>query len=148
MTDERLILVLHLQRKRDYLEGLAQRIEALRFVDDPEKVKEELAEIPKDIRHQIRSFDRLTDIEQNVSQVTSKLTRNLSRTYPLLTRTELVVCSYLRAGLTPGQIGELMFVSRRAIEKHRQSIRTKINVGPDEDISHWLQDFEQGSAEE
>ena len=148
MTDERLVLVLHLQRKRDYLEGLASKIEELRSIDDLSRLKEEIGKLPNDIRQQIRSFDRLTDIEQNVSQVTSRLMRALSREYPDLTRTELVVCSYLRAGLTPGQAAELMFVSRRAVEKHRQSVRAKIGLDADIDMSLWLHDYEQELIEE
>ena len=148
MTDERLILVLHLQRKRDYLESLAEKLDQLRFMEDPKKVKEELQKIPSEIRQQIRTFDRLTEIEQNVSQVTSKLMRSLSREYPDLTRTELVVCSYLRSGLTPGQAAELMFVSRRAVEKHRQSIRTKIGLDSDVDMSLWLHDYEKDMTDD
>jgi DNA-binding CsgD family transcriptional regulator len=143
-----LILVLHLQRKRDYLEQLAERIEALRFESDPTKIKEVLAGLPRDIKQQVRGFDRLSAIEQNVSSVTSKLTRKLAKDYPSLTRTELVVCTYLCAGLTPGQAAEIMYVSRRAVEKHRQSIRTKVGLESDDDISTWLSEYEKAIAAE
>lgn len=143
-TDERTILVLHLARKREFLESLAVRINRLRSIADETKLREELDGLPQEIRSQIRSFDRLTHIEQNVNRVTSALMRKLHRAFPDLTRTELLVCSYLRAGLTPGQAAELMFISRRAVEKHRQSIRTKLGLQPREDIVHWLEDFEHG----
>lgn len=143
-TDERTILVLHLARKREFLEQLATRIEKIRAVRDVEQLKQELSVLPTEIRSQIRSFDRLTDIERNVNKVTSALMRKLHRAYPDLTRTELLVCSYLRAGLTPGQAAEIMFVSRRAVEKHRQSIRTKLDLGTRIDLAHWLEDFEHG----
>ena len=141
-TDERLILVLHLKRKREYLEHLAAEVDKLRFVKDPKKLAERLDRLPGEIRSQIRGFDRLTEIEQNVNQVASKLMRRLHKEYPELTRTELLVCSYLRSGLTPSQAAELMFVSRRAVEKHRQSIRQKLDLDPRVDIGHWLHDFE------
>lgn len=141
-TDERLILVLHLKRKREYLERLASEIDKLRFMKDPKKLAERLDRLPGEIRSRIRGFDRLTEIEQNVNQVASKLMRRLHKEYPDLTRTELVVCSYLRSGLTPSQAAELMFVSRRAVEKHRQSIRQKLGLDPRVDIGHWLHDFE------
>ena len=144
-TDERLILVLHLKRKREYLESLAAEIDKLRFVKDPERLKERLDQLPGEIRSQVRGFDRLTEIEQNVNRVASKLMRRLHREFPELTRTELLVCSYLRSGLTPAQTAELMFVSRRAVEKHRQSIRQKLGLAPRADLGHWLHDFETSS---
>ncbi len=143
-TDERTVLVLHLARKREFLEALAKRIDKMRSIKDEAKLREEIDSLPHDIRSQIRSFDRLTAIEQNVNRVTSALMRKLHRAFPDLTRTELLVCTYLRAGLTPGQAAELMFISRRAVEKHRQSIRAKLDLQPREDIVHWLEDFEHG----
>lgn len=143
-TDERTILVLHLNRKREFLQHLATRIEKIRTKRDVEELRQELSELPQEIRSQIRSFDRLTEIERNVNKVTSTLMRKLHRAYPDLTRTELLVCTYLRAGLTPGQAAELMFVSRRAVEKHRQSIRTKLELSARVDLMHWLEDFEHG----
>lgn len=142
-TDERLILVLHLKRKREYLESLAGEIEKLRFIKDPAVLADRLERMPGEIRSQIRGFDRLTEIEQNVNLVSTNLMRRLHKEYPKLTRTELVVCTYMRAGLTPAQACELMFVSRRAVEKHRQSIRHKLGLGPRVDIGHWLHDFEK-----
>lgn len=144
-TDERLILVLHLERKREFLEFLAKELDALRSARDPDVVRDRLARLPGEIRAQIRGFDRLTEIEQNVNKVASALMRRLHRQYPALTRTELLVCSYLRAGLSPAQAAELMFVSRRAVEKHRQSIRTKLGVDPHADLGQWLHDFEHPS---
>ena len=114
--------------------------------NNPKKLAERLDRLPGEIRSQIRGFDRLTEIEQNVNRVASKLMRRLHREFPDLTRTELVVCSYLRSGLTPAQASELMFVSRRAVEKHRQSIRHKLNLGPRVDIGHWLHDFEKSGT--
>lgn len=146
MTDERTLLVLHLGRKREYLEHLASRIEKLRSIRDPEVLREQLQDLPGEIRTQIRSFDRLTVIEQNVNKVSSALMRRLHRKYPDLTRTELVVCTYLRVGLTPGQAAEVMFVSRRAVEKHRQSIREKLGLHARVDLAHWLEDFEHGKS--
>jgi DNA-binding CsgD family transcriptional regulator len=146
MTDERTLLVLHLGRKREYLEDLASRIERLRSIKDLVVLQEELQALPGEIRSQIRSFDRLTGIEQNVNKVSSALMRRLHRKYPVLTRTELLVCTYLRVGLTPGQAAEIMFVSRRAVEKHRQSIRAKLGLNERVDLAHWLEDFEHGKS--
>lgn len=141
-TDDRTVLVLHLQRKREFLEKLARQLEALQFEQNPAVLKQRLAKLPSEIRTQIRGFDRLTAIEKDVSTVTSALMRRLLRTYPDLTRTELVVCSYFRSGMNPSQIAEIMFVSRRAVEKHRKSVRTKLGLSDTTDLGLWLHDFD------
>lgn len=141
-TDERTVLVLHLQRKREFLEQLAKTLDNLRFEKNEDALRKRLADLPAEVRSQIRSFDRLTHIEQNVNKTASTLMRRLHRSCPELTRTELLVCSYFRTGLSPAQIAEIMFVSRRAVEKHRQSIRQKLGIDARADLGHWLYDFE------
>ncbi len=141
-TDDRTVLVLHLQRKREFLEKLARQLEALQFEQNPTLLKQRLAKMPSEIRTQIRGFDRLTAIEKDVNTVTSTLMRRLLRSYANLTRTELIICSYFRAGMNPTQIAEIMFVSRRAVEKHRKNIRGKLGLSDTTDLGLWLHDFD------
>jgi DNA-binding NarL/FixJ family response regulator len=136
-SDDRLLLIIHLQRKREFLGLLADTLDAIR--NEPESVvRETLAKLPKDIRNQVRTFDRLTEIERNVAMLSSEFADALRRVCPSLTPTELQVCTYLRAGLTARQTADVMFVSVRAIEKHRQSIRKRLNISTHIDLRHHL----------
>jgi len=70
----------------------------------------------------------------------------LKAAYPVLTSTELHVCAYLRTGLSARQSAELMFVTPRAVEKHRQSIRRKLGMDDRTDLPLWLRDFAERTS--
>ena len=47
---------------------------------------------------------------------------------PELTPTELKVCSLVRSGLSSCQISDLLSISRRTVDRHRENVRAKLNV--------------------
>lgn len=136
-SEDRLLLIIHLQRKREFLGALADMLDAMRGAPENE-LRDTIAKLPRDIRHQIRAFDRLTEIERSVAMLTSAFSDALRKECPELTPTELQVCTYLRAGLTARQTADVMFVSVRAIEKHRQSIRKRLGIDTGVDLRHHL----------
>lgn len=144
LSDDRLLLVLHMQRKREFLIELADRLDDLRFRTTAE-AKQELAEIPREIRSRIRDFDHLTVIEQQVQEFTSTFTRKLRKRFPELTPMETRVCIYIHAGLTSAQIADALFVSTRAIEKHRKSVREKFHLGASADLQEFLEGIDAAS---
>lgn len=144
-SDDRLVLVLHLQRKRTFLHDLATRMDELRSVDD-DTLRRTMVSITKEIKGQLRTFDRLTQIERAIATVTSTFCKQLKTAYPVLTSTELHVCAYLRTGLSARQSAELMFVTPRAVEKHRQSIRRKLGMDDRTDLPLWLRDFAERTS--
>ncbi|MBU3741127.1 MAG: hypothetical protein FGM24_02460 [Candidatus Kapabacteria bacterium] len=136
-SEERLLLVMHLQRKREYMQALAERLE--RFMKlAPDELRNALAALPREIRSQLRDFDHLTEIERTVNILTSAFVTSLKKKFDTLTATELLVATYVRAGLTAAQTASVMFVSVRAIEKHRQSIRKKLEIDASADLRGWF----------
>lgn len=136
-SEERLLLVMHLQRKREFMLTLAERLE--RFTKlAPDELRSALAALPREIRSQIRDFDHLTEIERTVNILTSAFVSSLKKKFEALTSTELLVATYVRAGLTAAQTASVMFVSVRAIEKHRQSIRKKLDIAAAADLRTWF----------
>ena len=138
-SEERLLLVLHMQRKREFMLALADRLERFTKLSTDE-MRNAVATLPREIRSQIRDFDHLTEIERTVNILTSNFVGKLKKLYRDLTSTELLVATYVRAGLTAAQTASVMFVSVRAIEKHRQSIRRKLEVSGNEDLRSWFID--------
>ena len=136
-SEERLLLVMHLQRKREFMLALIERLERYSKLSGDE-LRSAIAALPREIRSQIRDFDHLTEIERTVNILTSTFVEKLKKKYGTLTSTELLVATYVRAGLTAAQTASVMFVSVRAIEKHRQSIRRKLDVSATEDLRSWF----------
>lgn len=135
-SEDRLLLVMHLQRKREFMLQLADRLERFSTLSNDE-LRQAMQILPREIRSQIRDFDHLTEIERMVNIMTSSFVTKLRKKYPDMTSTELLVATYVRAGLTAAQTASVMFVSVRAIEKHRQSIRKKLGL-QSEDLRDWF----------
>ncbi|UCD87780.1 MAG: PAS domain S-box protein [Desulfobacterales bacterium] len=67
-------------------------------------------------------------LESNLNDIVSPFVRQLSSKYSTLTPTEIQVAQLIREGKNTREIAELLSSSKRTIESHRQSIRTKLGV--------------------
>ncbi|CAN5534842.1 hypothetical protein BH10BAC6_BH10BAC6_01890 [soil metagenome] len=137
-SDDRLLLALHIQRKREFLLSIADRLDGLRF-QSPQEITAELSVLPREIRSKLRDFDHLTAIEQQVQEYTSEFSRKLRSQFPELTMTEVLTCMYIYAGLKSSQIAAVQCVTTRAIEKHRMSIRKKLGLPLKANIQEFLE---------
>jgi DNA-binding CsgD family transcriptional regulator len=67
-------------------------------------------------------------LESNLSDVVSPFAHKLSSKYLNLTPAEIQVATLIKAGRRSKEIAELLRLSVRTIEVHRQSIRTKLGL--------------------
>ena len=67
-------------------------------------------------------------LESSLNDIISPFSRKMSLTYLNLTPSEMQVANLVRHGKTTKEISELLKVSRRTIESHRESIRGKIGI--------------------
>jgi DNA-binding NarL/FixJ family response regulator len=80
---------------------------------------------------------RLTDKQQkayidilkiNLRQITGSFSRNLFEQFPKLTPREIQVINSIKNGMTNKEIGELLCLSTRTVEKFRANIRIKLGI--------------------
>lgn len=57
---------------------------------------------------------------------------------PELTSVELKVCSLVRTGLSSAEIAEVLFISKRTVDRHRENIRRKLGVAPRRSLTEVL----------
>jgi len=67
-------------------------------------------------------------IESNLRDILSPLTRQISASYLHFTPTEIQVANLVRSGKTTKEIAELLVLSTKTIEFHRENIRSKIGI--------------------
>ena len=67
-------------------------------------------------------------LKSNLNDIVAPFVRQLSSKYSTLTPTEIQVAQLIREGKTTKEIGTLLDSSKRTIESHRQSIRTKLGL--------------------
>ena len=63
----------------------------------------------------------------------------LMQKYPELTPTEVKVCSLIRVGHCSSEIAELLSVSKRTVDRHRENIRCKLGLGRRESLTQVIQ---------
>lgn len=67
-------------------------------------------------------------------QVHPMFTKNLLHLYPDLTKSEVRICTMLRAGMSTSDIAQLLFVSERNVENHRLRLRKKMKLKRNETL--------------
>ncbi len=70
----------------------------------------------------------LTILESNLKDIISPFSPKLTSRHFKLTKSELQIAKLVRMGITSKEIAELMGLSRRTIESHRDRIRKKIGL--------------------
>ena len=99
-----------------------------------------IKEIDQTIKGYILKDDALDELEQciakvqnNQSYVSQKITESIHiptihDTLENLTATEIKVLKHLANDLSSAQISELLFISKRTVEKHRSNVIKKLNL--------------------
>ncbi|MDD5775730.1 MAG: PAS domain S-box protein [Candidatus Omnitrophica bacterium] len=72
--------------------------------------------------------NQLTILERHINEIISPFLRTLSSKHPNLTPMEIKVITFIREGRTTKEIAELLNVSARTVDVHRDNIRKKLGL--------------------
>jgi PAS domain S-box-containing protein len=72
--------------------------------------------------------NQLTILEQHINEIISPFLRTLSAKYPNLTPMEIKVITFIREGRTTKEIADMLNVSARTVDVHRDNIRNKLGL--------------------
>ncbi len=114
--------VLLRQRDKDKTE-LEEKV----FLNVRELVMPQVEKLKKAISD-ARQKAYLSVLESNLNEIISPFAHRLSSKYSTLTPTEIQMAFLIRDGKTTKEIAELLNLSGRTIESHRQSIRMKMGI--------------------
>lgn len=67
-------------------------------------------------------------LKTNLQQISSSFAKSLFEQFPSLTPREIQVINSIKNGMTNKEIGELLCLSTRTVEKYRDSIRRKLGI--------------------
>ncbi len=72
--------------------------------------------------------NQLTILEQHINEIISPFLRTLSAKYPNLTPMEIKVITFIREGRTTKEIADMLNISARTVDVHRDNIRKKLGL--------------------
>ncbi|PKN60409.1 MAG: hypothetical protein CVU53_03240 [Deltaproteobacteria bacterium HGW-Deltaproteobacteria-11] len=72
--------------------------------------------------------NQLTILERHINEIVSPFLRTLSSKYPNLTPMEIKVITFIREGRTTKEIADLLNISARTVDVHRDNIRKKLGL--------------------
>lgn len=75
-----------------------------------------------------RKKNILNIIQSNLDEIISPFTRNLSTRHYNLTPKEIQIANFIRQGTTNKEIAEILFLSVKTVEFHRDNIRKKLGI--------------------
>ncbi|MGB7569134.1 MAG: PAS domain S-box protein [Chitinivibrionales bacterium] len=67
-------------------------------------------------------------LEENLKEITSSFGNHLVRDFNTLTQKEVEICGMIKRGITCKEIGNLLSISHRTVETHRNRIRRKLGI--------------------
>ena len=139
---------MNLVRKNDMLQAIDQNMEELsesvRSNSPQSKVVKKIVEIRKDIKMHMNDDGNWEKFEENFNLVYDNFTQKLMAEYPLLKKSDLKLCVYLRMGLSSKEMASLLNTGVRSIETARYRLRKKLGVGTGSNLSDFIQSLEAG----
>jgi DNA-binding NarL/FixJ family response regulator len=85
--------------------------------------------IQRQIDSELTADEQQSKIDEILREVEQDYIDHLSSTYPMLSKTEIIVCVFLKLGMRSIDIAKLMVTSERTVENHRLHIRKKMGLG-------------------
>lgn len=134
---ESALLAMQLVQRNAFIQKLREDLRKSSATALPE-AREILESLLAEIAGNVRADREWERFEQEFDQIHHDYVRRLSSRHPRLTPTELRVCALLKINLSTKEMAHLLSVSVRNIESHRYSIRKKLGLSADTNLSSYL----------
>ena len=109
-----------------------------------EALRKRLGEVSLKLRRQT-AYSLGEDFRKYFSEVSPHFNSRLKEAHPNLTSNDLRLCAYIYMGLTSKEISQITFREVESVEKSRNRLRKKINLGSESSIREYIIGIIDGS---
>ena len=129
-------------QRNNHLKTLKHKIK--KFIVEDEVISDEangskfIRKVNRNIDSVINSGSNYKNFENQFVHVYPDFHKSLLSLHPLLSTTDLRLCSYIRMNQSSNEIAQLTGVSIRTVESQRYRLRKKIGIGKEGDLNGYL----------
>ncbi|WP_299441497.1 LuxR C-terminal-related transcriptional regulator [uncultured Aquimarina sp.] len=161
LEQERKIIELKNSKLEDEIKAKSRELTQIAYVNLNKnkvlkKIRDKIVRIqgsPNSRSHESNYMDLKRLVEYYITDKESKLFKinfdkshqefyeRLSKKYPNLTSKDLRLCAYLKMNLSSKEIAPLLGISPQSVDVNRHKLRKKLNLGSDDNLTHFLVSF-------
>ena len=91
------------------------------------------------MQQQIITENKLSSLQDKISEVNKNFDQNISNKYPSLTKTEREICSLLRLNLSIKEIASIRNSTTDSVKAIRYRIRKKMEIPKSQELENYIQ---------
>ena len=112
------------------------------IVDSPaNESRKKARELLMSTSNHLQINDDIKEFQMNVEKVNQDFFNRLNQKFPDLTPNERHLCGLIRLNLSTKEIAVIRNISPKSVEMGRYRLRKKLNLGPKEEITSFLQNL-------
>lgn len=138
---ENINIALNISAQREFLNTVAEKLEALKCASEPEISAKQLHEVISLLRQKMNFNDEMEHFYAQIENIHKDFQQKLAAAFPGLSNQERRLCILLRLNLSFKEISALQNISPKSVEIARYRLRKKINLGQGENLTAFLQNL-------
>lgn len=132
---------LDISRKNEFSNRTHLALKEISNSNDMDFRRKKIRELLILTANHLKINDDIKEFQMNVEKVNHDFFYKLEERFPDLTNTDKQLCGLIRLQLSTKDIASVRNVSPKTIEMGRYRLRKKLNLKPEEEISHFLQEI-------
>jgi DNA-binding CsgD family transcriptional regulator len=123
------------------IEKVYEEMEKPNTADLVPNAKKRLKKMQQEIKLNIERDDNWKKFEENFDMIYENYLKRLKEQYPILSKSDLKLCAYLKMGLSSKDMAQLLNMSFRSVEMCRYRLRKKLIIDRETNLTDFLQNF-------
>lgn len=137
-------VMMNLAHKNETLQTVKKELQSIlpMIPKSNAEARNAISELQGKVTVDIKSDDVLNRVVEEFDLVHNDFIKHLKNRFPDISNNEVLMCAYLKMGLSSKEIAPLLNISVRGVETMRYRIRKKFNLGREENLMDFLQNGE------
>jgi tetratricopeptide (TPR) repeat protein/DNA-binding CsgD family transcriptional regulator len=135
-------IAVSVDQKNEMLNGIMRELKSIAKKEKGDEQTTAVTGLESTVKRMMADSNGFSLFNDSFTKVHPEFFRILKERHPLLTKTELKFCAYLRINLSSSQIAAIQNVTTEAIRKTRYRIRKKMNLREEESLEDYLMALE------